>query len=252
MYSACVLLHWCQGDGRGMECTDSIAIAERVMGNRVRGMSLFRYFTHAHFFFLGSPLRETILTCGCSLSIMMTRLKRYLSLVGDWAGTGKKLMILHGVEDMAKIATATLPLYQVSEYAQTLLHCHSPPYEDEKILLFWDLSSGKPTSPPPSPPTRSPSPNARPVAAPFAASYGHPLHSVCSHPSTSKELVVSDSQGSIFVVDWRVDEEPLDAQPYRGLSVAQLIDCRALADARTGMQTVWGGSVDWHRHEVNM
>ncbi|GJJ12516.1 hypothetical protein Clacol_006759 [Clathrus columnatus] len=123
---------------------------------------------------------------------------------------------------------------------------------DEKILLLWDLSV----------PTEGTSPNflsdyknpsQRPQPIPFAISYAHPLHSIVSHPSTSKELVVSDSQGSVFVVDWRYD--PADEHPedrYRGLSIAQLIDPRALADARTGMQTVWGGSVDWHPEDANI
>ncbi|KIJ35701.1 hypothetical protein M422DRAFT_180342, partial [Sphaerobolus stellatus SS14] len=76
------------------------------------------------------------------------------------------------------------------------------------------------------------------------------LHSVVSHPSTAKDIVVSDSQGSVFVVDWRVDEDP--SERYRGLSIAQLIDPRALADARTGMQTVWGGSLSWNLVDPNL
>lgn len=93
----------------------------------------------------------------------------------------------------------------------------------------------------------------KPQPIPFAISYSHPLHSIISHSSTSKELIVSDSQGSIFDVDWRYD--PVDEHPengYRGLSVAQLIEPRALADARTGMQTVWSGAVDWHPVDANM
>lgn len=97
------------------------------------------------------------------------------------------------------------------------------------------------------------SPAERPQPIPFAISYSHPLRSIVAHPSISKELVVADSQGSIFDVDWLYDpaeEHPEDG--YRGLSIAQLIDPRALADARTGMQTVWGGSVDWHPVDTNM
>jgi len=97
---------------------------------------------------------------------------------------------------------------------------------------------------------RSPSPTSGGQLIPFAVSYAHPLHSVVSHPTSSKDLVVSDSQGSVFVVDWRGDEDPTER--YRGLSVAQLIDPRALADARTGMQTVWGGSVSWNQVDSNL
>ncbi|KAF8491930.1 WD40-repeat-containing domain protein [Gautieria morchelliformis] len=129
---------------------------------------------------------------------------------------------------------------------------------DDKILLFWDLlpaSEGDMLSPSPSPaaPSRALSPSSRPQPVAFAAPYAHPLHSVASHPSTSKELVVSDAQGSVFVVDWRVD--PADEDPeerYRGLSIAQLVDPRALADARTGMPTVWGGSVAWQQQDLNI
>ncbi|KAF8511145.1 WD40-repeat-containing domain protein [Hysterangium stoloniferum] len=134
---------------------------------------------------------------------------------------------------------------------------------DEKVLLFWDLSTGEqspPVSPSPTPinavsqpKPRSLSPAERPQPVPFAVPYAHPLHSVVSHPSTSKELVVSDAQGSVFVVDWRVDDDDdTDGDQYRGLSIAQLIDPRALADARTGMQTTWGGSVSWQQQDVNL
>lgn len=133
-----------------------------------------------------------------------------------------------------------------------------PGSTDDKILLFWDLSppNDEPGTPPHSPDhtrSRSRSPSRRPQPLAFAVPYAHPLHSVASHPSTSKELVVSDSQGSVFVVDWRVDpaEEDPDER-YRGLSVAQLVEPRALADARTGMPTVWGGSAAWQQQDLNM
>ena len=124
---------------------------------------------------------------------------------------------------------------------------------DDKILLFWDLSPGPSETEAPTAHPRPSSPSTRPDPIAFAIPYAHPLHSVASHPSTSKELVVSDAQGSVFVVDWRVD--PADEDPeerYRGLSIAQLIDPRALADARTGMRTVWGGSVAWQQQDSNL
>ncbi|KAF8590022.1 hypothetical protein K439DRAFT_1628231 [Ramaria rubella] len=129
---------------------------------------------------------------------------------------------------------------------------------DDKILIFWDLTPSTADAPapitPPHSPLRSPSPTNRPQPLAFAVPYAHPLHTVASHPSTSKELVVSDCQGSVFVVDWRVDptmDVEADEQ-YRGLSVAQLIDPRALADARTGMQTVWGGAAAWQQQDMNI
>jgi hypothetical protein len=130
---------------------------------------------------------------------------------------------------------------------------------DDKILLFWDLlppnddNETPPHSPSPAAHSRSLTPSSRPQPLAFAVPYAHPLHSVVSHPSTSKEVIISDSQGSVFVVDWRVD--PADEDPderYRGLSVAQLVDPRALADARTGMQTVWGGGTAWQQQDLNM
>lgn len=64
---------------------------------------------------------------------------------------------------------------------------------------------------------------------------------------------MSDAQGSVFVVDWRVDPAEKDSdERYRGLSIAQLVDPRALADARTGMPTVWGGSAAWQLQDPNM
>ena len=131
---------------------------------------------------------------------------------------------------------------------------------DDKVLLFWDLSpptedESLPTSPlpPAGAPLRSSAHSSRPEPLAFAVPYAHPLHSVASHPSTSKELVVSDAQGSVFVVDWRVDlADKNPDERYRGLSIAQLVDPRALADARTGTQTVWGGSVAWQQQDFNM
>lgn len=70
-------------------------------------------------------------------------------------------------------------------------------------LLVWDLDS----VPSASYPTR----------------FAHPLLSVSAHPAQT-EFVVADDAGSVFLVDWAES----------GRAPVQLVDPRALADARTG------------------
>ncbi|EIM82598.1 uncharacterized protein STEHIDRAFT_103130 [Stereum hirsutum FP-91666 SS1] len=125
---------------------------------------------------------------------------------------------------------------------------------DDKMLMVWDLhpnldipsvmGSPSPTrnlSPPGSSSKRA-QPTAYPVPFPRA------LTSVNSHPSTAKELLVSDSHGSIFLIDWR--SEPPDSsstESWRHQSVVELVEPRALADATVGTSAHWSGSVSWRR-----
>ncbi|KII88799.1 hypothetical protein PLICRDRAFT_110292 [Plicaturopsis crispa FD-325 SS-3] len=124
---------------------------------------------------------------------------------------------------------------------------------DDKTLLVWDLqpridiSSGQPS------PARSPSfsttpsnpGSVRPQPTAYVIPFPHPLTTVDSHPSTSKELLVSDCRGSVFLTDWRSD--PSENSSRRHSSLVELVDPRALADA----QSV-GGSVAWRRDTVDI
>ncbi|TFY72400.1 hypothetical protein EVG20_g635 [Dentipellis fragilis] len=110
---------------------------------------------------------------------------------------------------------------------------------DDKMLMVWDL---QPTldipstlpSPSPAPTPRPPASNTniRPQPTAYAVPFLHPLVSLASHPSTSNELVVADSRGSVFLIDWRSDpsRSGVDLWPRGGASVIELVDPRALAE----------------------
>lgn len=130
---------------------------------------------------------------------------------------------------------------------------------DDKMLMVWDLhptldiSSSLPS------PIRSPamagtpsSPPARPQPTAYVIAFPHPLTTVNSHPSTSKEFLVSDCRGSIFLTDWRSDPEEKDHDSWRHSSLVELVEPRALSDALTGLSVQWSGSVAWRRDTVDM
>lgn len=71
----------------------------------------------------------------------------------------------------------------------------------------------------------------RPQPAAYAIPFPHPLTSVSSHPLSSKEFLVSDNHGSIFLTDWRSDPE----EDSRNLNVIELVEPRALSDAVSGI-----------------
>ncbi|ETW85578.1 hypothetical protein HETIRDRAFT_309790 [Heterobasidion irregulare TC 32-1] len=117
---------------------------------------------------------------------------------------------------------------------------------DDKMLMVWDLHPkvDAPALQTPTPAT-SPDPNPpllQPLA--WAVPFPHPLTSVNAHPSASKELIVSDSRGSIFLTDWRSETN----KP----SVIELVEPRALADIATGAFSNWSGSVSWRRDSVDI
>jgi len=73
----------------------------------------------------------------------------------------------------------------------------------------------------------------RPQPAAYPIPFPHPLTSVSSHPLSSKEFLVSDNHGSIFLTDWRSDPE----EDSRRLNVIELVEPRALSDAVGGLGT---------------
>ncbi|KAI0670712.1 WD40-repeat-containing domain protein [Trametes maxima] len=115
---------------------------------------------------------------------------------------------------------------------------------DDKILMVWDLHPSIDLTSPPSPGT---SPPARLQPTAYVIAFTHPLTSVNAHPSTSKELLVADSRGSIFLTDWRSDPDENEQDSWRNSSVVELVEPRALADSRAGPSAKWSGSVAWRR-----
>ncbi|KAJ7046506.1 hypothetical protein C8F04DRAFT_1060692 [Mycena alexandri] len=115
---------------------------------------------------------------------------------------------------------------------------------DDKMLMVWDLyptldtSSGR-SSPESSGMSASPPPRLQPTA--YVIAFPHPLTTVSSHPSSSKEFLVSDTRGSIFLTDWRSDPDDSDYESWR---LVELIEPYALAATSTGI-SVPGGWAAW-------
>ncbi|TFK93162.1 hypothetical protein K466DRAFT_581249 [Polyporus arcularius HHB13444] len=115
---------------------------------------------------------------------------------------------------------------------------------DDKMLMVWDLHPNLDIASPPSP---GASPPVRPQPTAYVITFPHPLTSVNSHPSTSKELLVADCRGSIFLTDWRSDPDENEQDSWRNSAVVELVEPRALADAASGLSNKWSGSVAWRR-----
>ncbi|TFK42839.1 WD40-repeat-containing domain protein [Crucibulum laeve] len=128
---------------------------------------------------------------------------------------------------------------------------------DDKMLMVWDLHpSIDITSNIPSP-TRSlelddtPS-SSRPQPTAYVIPFPHPLTSICSHPSTSKEFLVSDSHGSVYITDWRSDPEDPARSNLRHSSLMELVEPSTLASATMGRSSQWSGSVAWRADAVDI
>lgn len=117
--------------------------------------------------------------------------------------------------------------------------------------MVWDLN---PTINIVSPLSEADGTSSRPQPTAYVISFPHPLTSVSSHPSSSKEFLVSDCRGSIFLTDWRSEpgeNESEGLSPWNS-SVLELVEPRALSDTVTGLSTKWSGSVSWRRDSVDM
>ena len=86
----------------------------------------------------------------------------------------------------------------------------------------------------------------RPQPAAYAIPFPHPLTSVSSHSLSSKEFLVSDNHGSIFLTDWRSDPE----EDARNLNVVELVEPRALSDAVSGIGSL--GAAAWRADNADM
>ncbi|KAH7877767.1 hypothetical protein F5879DRAFT_970283 [Lentinula edodes] len=111
---------------------------------------------------------------------------------------------------------------------------------DDKMLMVWDLT-------PHDTDTRIDPPDSRPQPTVYAMAYSHPLTSIDSHPSTTKELLVADCRGSIYIVDWRSDPGASEQISWRSSSVLELTDPHALSEASVGLSLKLSGSVAWRR-----
>jgi len=121
---------------------------------------------------------------------------------------------------------------------------------DDKMLVVWDLYPTL-TIRSPGSPGIEPGPS-RPQPTAYVIAFSHPLTSVSSHPSTSKEFLVADARGSIYRTDWRSDPDENQQNSWRNASIIELVDPRALADAVSGVSTRWSGSAAWRRDSIDI
>ncbi|TDL23611.1 hypothetical protein BD410DRAFT_142541 [Rickenella mellea] len=128
---------------------------------------------------------------------------------------------------------------------------HLASVSDDKNLIVWDLypSTDHANSPINSPlPSQSPSgTRAQPTA--LVIPFAHPLTSVSSHPLTSKEFIVSDCRGSVFLTDWRKDPNEEDETWHH---IVELVHPTALAKAATNRSGYWTGCASWRRDSLDL
>ncbi|KAJ7764487.1 hypothetical protein DFH07DRAFT_867220 [Mycena maculata] len=117
---------------------------------------------------------------------------------------------------------------------------------DDKMLMVWDLyptldtsASNRSSVESMVSGSSSPPPRLQPTA--YVIAFPHPLTTVSSHPSSSKEFLVSDARGSIFLTDWRSDPDENDFESWR---LVELIEPHALAACSMGL-SVPGGWAAW-------
>jgi hypothetical protein len=97
----------------------------------------------------------------------------------------------------------------------------------------------------------SPPPRALPTA--FVIPFPHPLTSISSHPLTSKEFLIADSRGSVYLTDWRSDSADLEKNgSLRGPNLLELVEPSMLANACMGMATRWSGFAAWRADSLDM
>jgi hypothetical protein len=112
-----------------------------------------------------------------------------------------------------------------------------------------DISSSAPSPARSAPQIVTSSPMDRPQPTAYVIAFPHPLAAISSNPATSKEFVVSDCRGSIFITDWRSDPQDID---QRHSSLVELVEPYALAESTMGLCTQWSGSVAWRRDTPDM
>jgi len=137
---------------------------------------------------------------------------------------------------------------------------------DDKVCIVWDLYPSQQGnhrdqegSQSPSPLPQSPTPfssesdaqRSDPIA--YSIQFSHSLHSVSSHPANARSFMVSDSRGTVSVIDWTVlEQDQSKAEGWRGHRVVELVDPRALADGSTNLSSSWGGGASWKQDDENV
>jgi hypothetical protein len=127
---------------------------------------------------------------------------------------------------------------------------------DDKMLMVWDLYPDNNVNGTASDRELSVDEDIRPQPTTFPMRFSCPLTSVASHPSTSKELLVADSRGSIFLTDWRSDPDAIGAldRAWHHPSTIELVEPKSLAEAASGGSAPWTGSCSlvWRKDDAQI
>ncbi|KAG6376033.1 hypothetical protein JVT61DRAFT_2001 [Boletus reticuloceps] len=125
------------------------------------------------------------------------------------------------------------------------------------MLMVWDLqpsldiSSGNPSPGSSDQNTSSPL-NPRPQPTAYVIAFPHPLITVNSHPGSSKEFLVSDCRGSIFLTDWRTDPVLTEQGTWRHSTLVELVEPHALKDSLLGKSFQNMGFAAWRRDNADI
>lgn len=123
--------------------------------------------------------------------------------------------------------------------------------------MVWDLqptlniSSGVPYPENPSQNSSSPA-DPRPQPTAYVIPFPHPLITVNSHPGSSKEFLVADSRGSIFLTDWRTDPALTEQGSWRHATLLELIEPHAVGDSLLGASSQIMGFAAWRHDNADM
>ena len=98
----------------------------------------------------------------------------------------------------------------------------------------------------------TPAPDSRPQPTAYVIPFPHPLSTIRAHPGTSKEFLVSDCHGSVFLTDWRTGPDDNDDGSLRHSSVIELVEPLAMAAASMGSIRQGPVSIDWRRDAMDM
>ncbi|KAG8904322.1 hypothetical protein FRB99_001907 [Tulasnella sp. 403] len=86
----------------------------------------------------------------------------------------------------------------------------------------------------------------------YIIKFPHPLHSIASHPLSANQFMVSDSAGTVFIVDWTKLDSDKPSTMWKGHRVVELVDPRALTDRLTGGKPSWTGGASWKYDDINV
>lgn len=129
---------------------------------------------------------------------------------------------------------------------------HVATVSDDKNLIVWDLRPKSSTESDLFLNGATSSPDTPPQPTALVLPFAYPLCSISSHATSSKEFIVSDCRGSLFVVDWRKDPSENEEEAVTHQNFIELVHPRSLADAVSNIPTNLSGYASWHTSDPNI